>query len=477
MKALLASLFLIFSIQAFSEECKLYLFPEYTDTSKKIVIGDITFSGNKRTRTPYIEREIGFKKGDTLNMAELDDRLQTTHNELFNTNLFNQVILSPQFSEDSSRMDLAIEVEESWQLFIIPRIKFADRNINAWLKSDEPDKFSRIYYGFSVKMGNFTGRREQLIVSIMAGYDYVGNIQYLLPFINKKKTWGILFEVNYNFSKETNYGTGDDLALFYKDSTIFSRKEFTAKAGIRYQKNLFTVHQFKILYNDFLYIDTIYRINPNFSQEPFQSQQNLGFQYLLTVDHRNYIAYPTDGYYFDLEFTKLGLNLFDEYPNLYTIRSTYRQYWELGRRWYAGAALNVYGCTDPQYPFYLQYGLGYDRFYVRGYENYLIKTQFYALFKSNIKYALLPEKVYHLSFIPFRKFNKIPLSIYGNLFIDMAWSYDKQFSTGNSLPNTGLLGYGIGFDISSYYQRVFRIEFTANKDKETGIYFSFIAPL
>ncbi len=457
------------------------IFAQTNDTANipesYIVVSGLHVTGKHKTKDPLIFRELGFQQGDTLKSSELAERLQIAHTLLMNTNLFNSVEMIPTFSEDSTKMELTLDVLEAWQIFIIPQIKFADRNFNAWLHSDQPNKFGRISYGFTFKFGNFTGRRESLAVSLLAGYNYIGNIQYTLPFINKNKTLGIIAGINFSVSRETNYATYDDMAVFYRSENFFSRMEWTIFSGLQFRKNLFTTHQFKILYNNFRYDDTIYILNPGFSQKPYEIQQNIGLQYYLVVDHRNHAPYPTEGYFFDFEFTKLGMNLYDEYPNLYTLRSTFRKYWDLGKRWYVGAAANVYACSDPKYPFYLQYGLGYDRFYVRGYENNLVKTQAYALLKSNLKYAVLPEKTFYLKFIPFEKFNKIPLAVYANLFFDAGFTYDKQFTENNSYSNTALFGYGLGIDLASYYQRVIRFEFTMNKQNDFGVYFSFIAPL
>jgi hypothetical protein len=130
-------------------------------------------------------------------------------------------------------------------------------------------------------------------------------------------------------------------------------------------------------------------------------------------------------------------------------------------------------------PYYNTRALGYGKDFVRGYEYYVTDGQTYGLAKANLKFELVPKKVVHASFIPFPKFATIPFAFYLNLFADGAYVKDAQYADrySNVLPNSWLAGYGAGIDFVSYYDIVFRFEYSFNKFGESGIFIHFTASI
>src|SRR5450631_1998619 len=57
------------------------------------IIGTITIKGNKQTKSYIIERELSFKKGDTVYLPELVKSLENCRYRLINTALFNDVTI------------------------------------------------------------------------------------------------------------------------------------------------------------------------------------------------------------------------------------------------------------------------------------------------------------------------------------------------------------------------------------------------
>lgn len=78
-------------------------------------------------------------------------------------------------------------------------------------------------------------------------------------------------------------------------------------------------------------------------------------------------------------------------------------------------------------------------------------------------------------FIPFEKFATIPFSFYINIFGDAGYVEDTQFSnvsnTNNRLPNSWLVGYGLGIDFVSYYDIIIRLDYLFKKFRESPVYF------
>src|ERR1700689_1607338 len=56
-------------------------------------IGEIYITGNRKTKSYIIKRELSFKKGDTINLPALVKAFHEGHDNLVNTHLFNDVIV------------------------------------------------------------------------------------------------------------------------------------------------------------------------------------------------------------------------------------------------------------------------------------------------------------------------------------------------------------------------------------------------
>jgi hypothetical protein len=107
----------------------------------------------------------------------------------------------------------------------------------------------------------------------------------------------------------------------------------------------------------------------------------------------------------------------------------------------------------------------------------MISGSNFIVFKTNLKWQLYNPRVYKVKFIPFEKFNTFNHAFYLNVFADAGYIKDKMYTANNKLGNTMLIGYGIGLDFVTYYDKVMRIEFSTNRKGQSGIYFSFIAPI
>ena len=58
------------------------------------VVGDIYIEGNKRTKPYIIARELPFKPGDSIYLPDLVKAFEISRQQLINTSLFNEVIIS-----------------------------------------------------------------------------------------------------------------------------------------------------------------------------------------------------------------------------------------------------------------------------------------------------------------------------------------------------------------------------------------------
>lgn len=74
-------------------------------------IGEIVITGNKKTKSYYIERELPFKKGDSMQLPQIVEKFKSAREWLMNTRLFNDVVVSLK-SFRGYDVDIAIDVKE-----------------------------------------------------------------------------------------------------------------------------------------------------------------------------------------------------------------------------------------------------------------------------------------------------------------------------------------------------------------------------
>ena len=101
-------------------------------TVSNYIIGEITITGNKKTRDEIILRELSFHKGESFTPEELTNRMEAGRKQLMNTALFHQVLVAAK-DFNGNTINIQVDVKERWYLFPVPYFKPVDRNINQWL--------------------------------------------------------------------------------------------------------------------------------------------------------------------------------------------------------------------------------------------------------------------------------------------------------------------------------------------------------
>lgn len=441
-------------------------------------IRQINIEGNAVTKSNIIHRELNFEEGDILGMSRLKMLMNKSENNLMNTSLFNFVNIDTSYVPFSPQlMDVDVSVTERWYIWPFPILEIADRNFNSWWDNKD---LNRLNYGIYLVRNNFRGRRENINMLLRFGYNEKFQAEYQIPYINKAQTFGGGIAGGMNRNHEVAYETRGDKRVYFNDEIEYPYEEYFAMGYITYRRGIYNTHQLILQYSDFYYGDTLLSLNDQFS---FKDQSNIEFlsvHYKYISDYRDYIAYPLTGFYFEGEVKKSGLGILsNKNPDIFYLRFMFSKYWKLRKRWYFSAGTIGKLSTFSFQPYFMQQGLGYEKDFVRGYEYYVIDGQHFGLIKSNLKFELLPAKEFRLDFIPSEKFNRIPLSIFANVFADFGYVSDDQFHNEyqNALPNNLLLGVGFGVDFISYYDKVMRLELSINRKNEAGLYIHFVAPL
>ncbi|MCF8233514.1 MAG: hypothetical protein K9G67_00305 [Bacteroidales bacterium] len=443
-----------------------------------MVVMDIILSGNKVTKDFIMMRELEFNEGDTIAAGRFKLKLIESKENLLNTSLFNFVTITGDTlgrEEDYILLNVRIDVIERWYIWPFPIFEFADRNFNAWWKDKD---FSKVNYGGFLEWDNFRGRKEVLKLLLRFGYDEKYQLYYEIPYINRKKTIGLGVGLDWSQSHEISYRTMSDTLQFFKAKDSYPRQELKLKSQLIYRPDIHNTHYAELSYSKISLMDTVLMLNPQYSAAGETDIRYFAIYYKYKSDFRDYAPYPLEGYYFDVILNKFGLGLIrDNDLNVFTLQSTFRKYWKLAPRWYFASLFTSQFSSKNEIPYMIQSGLGYHRVFVRGYELYVIDGQKYGLFRSNIKFALVPTRVFNINFIKTQRFSKIHYAFYLNLFFDAGYAQDDQFSEMNRFSNQFLYGTGIGLDFVTYYDMVFRLEWSMNKQHETGIFIHFMAPI
>ncbi|OYT10877.1 MAG: hypothetical protein B6I18_06805 [Bacteroidetes bacterium 4572_112] len=444
-----------------------------TINAQNVIIGDISVNGNNTTKESFIIRELAFNKGDTLSSKELNEAINNSKQNIVNTSLFNEVNISSNIN--GSIASISIDVKERWYLWPIPQLTIDERNFNTWLETGD---LSRASAGVFLTHNNMRGRGEILKVLFMLGYNQKLGLSYEMPYLNKKKTFGMGFQSIYTLKHEVNAVTEKDKQVFLKTSNHPIQRDWVNAIQFNYRPKLYMHNALQIRHHLWEFSDTLVDFNPYYSPKSTTDLQYFSIYYKLKIDYRDYKPYPLNGFYTDIEALKTGLGILNDDVNIFSLKSTSRKYFNLSNNFYAAVGLIAKLSWGGFQPYVMEKGLGYGRDYIRGYEYYVIDGQDYAVIKTNIKYAIIPKKVFKLNWIPTEKFNTIPISIYLNVFGDAGYVNNNQvYDASNKLPNKFQYSGGLGIDLSTYYDSVVRIEWAVNAMGESRIYLHFIAPI
>ncbi|MGC8545396.1 BamA/OMP85 family outer membrane protein [Athalassotoga sp.] len=195
-------------------------FLEYKITERHI--GKIEVSGNTKTKTYLIMRELAFKTGDPVTTQSLVQ----TYNNLRNTQFFSNVSITPSLpSTDSTTVNMMISVTENDK----------PRQIGASLSIGQPGQGQPWYEGITgsgnVSVVNLSGIGDTLSGQVTLGVNPTANI-----------TYGIIFPLNLpmNFTSSIYYNTVQPFVVTNGQTLYYNETEYGVSASIGYQPDVYT---------------------------------------------------------------------------------------------------------------------------------------------------------------------------------------------------------------------------------------------
>lgn len=423
------------------------------------LIGNIIIVGNQKTKSYIIERELPFKKGDSVNLSDLVNGFAVARQQLMNTALFNEAVVSLKAFR-GYEVDVLIEVRERWYIFPIPYIKPVDRNLAEWLKQDL--SLERLNYGFKFNHNNFSGRNDKLRFWLISGYTRQFQFQYEQPYADPSLRHGFKVGYLYSFTREMNYATANNEQRF--TDTLGGLKRWNAFAEYLYRPGLRTFNSLRLSWVQEQVDNRLLKANPNYYAHGDTRISYFELSYRLNYVKVDYIPYPLTGWMGEAGFLKKGFN---KEMNMWQLGGKYTRSWRvMHKTWFAAQALGMIRFPYNQ-PYVNQRLFGYGDFYLRGLEKYVVDGVAGGLFRNTLRRGIL--KIDVPTGFRSRGHAVIPFKFYIKAFADFGYAHNPV-NVGNSLPNQFMRTAGFGLDMVTIYDFVLRLDYSFNQLGENGLF-------
>jgi outer membrane protein assembly factor BamA len=429
------------------------------NASTPFIIGRIIVEGNKRTKPYIIERELPFRVGDSVYLPDLVKGFEVGRQQLMNTALFNEVIISVKAFR-GYQVDIGIEVKERWYIFPIPYVKAVDRNFQEFLKQGVG--VDRLNYGFKFNYNNFTGRNDKLRIWLITGYTKQIQFLYEQPYADASLKHGYKIGFLYSSNKEINYRTTGNEQIF--SDSLGGLKRWYAHVDYTYRPGLRTFNAVRLGFVREEVDTMVLNANPKYFLNNRTRLFYPELSYVINYYNVDYRPFPLTGWMGELSFMKRGIN---KDMNMWQVSGKMTRSYNIARKtWFAWQGQGILRFPFNQ-PFINQRMFGYQDLYLRGLENYVVDGVGSFLFRQTMRRELFNFSV--PTYLRSRSHSRIPFKIYAKVFTDVGYVHNPV-NPENSLTNRMLYTTGAGFDIVTFYDFIMRIDYSFNQLGENGLF-------
>lgn len=395
-----------------------------------------------------------------------------------NTRLFNDVVVSLK-SFIGHLVEIQIDVKERWYLFPVPYFKPIDRNLSEWAKQGYG--LQRVNYGAKLSYYNFTGRNDKLKAWFITGYTRQIQFSYEQPNADKYLKHGYGVNVSYSNSKEINHLTQNNEQKFIPaldSQTAFDpafrglfngqvlNEQFNATLSYTYRPAIRTRHTVRLSFNKNRIDEAVVALNSRYFNDGKRKIAYPELSYTIDYNNIDYVAYPLVGFIGDAGISRKGIN---GDMNIWQLNAKGNKGWRIGKKTYFG--MQGYGVLKLPFdqPYFNHRMFGYGDLYLRGLEKYVIDGVAAAMLRNTLRKELFNFSV---PFIYSKSHDRVPFRIYLKTYADLGYSHNKNFKE-NSLVNRMLYTAGAGIDVLTFYDFVFRFEYSFNQLGQKGLFLHF----
>ncbi len=442
---------------------------------EKVVINNIFIIGNEKTKKNIILREIDLQTGITYDWEELLLMIEADQKKIYNLQLFNSVEITPLFT-GAEDIELLVAVTERW--YILPNIIFnlADRNLAEWWTNQNRD-FSRVNYGARLMHNNVGGRNEKLRIGGQLGFVKAFEMLYSIPYIDKKQKHGIAAQLTYFTQKTIQVRSENNRQVFYtNENEDVLRRNRSAFLRYTFRGSYYNFHLVTLGFNNTLINEDVFTQNPNYFLHGSNILNYFVMGYNFRHDNRDNVLYATQGQLLNIGLMKYGLFGSDDVQDTeFTINAN--KYFKFNEKFHFVSGLSLNTFLGQRQPFTLVRGIGYNPFFIRGYELNVVEGQQTIVHKNSLRFNLINVGYDIGNLVPFEEFAYFPIKLYLSGNFDHGYVNDKNKLPENlRLTNQYLFGYGLGLDLVTLYDMVFRFEYSLNNQNEGAFFFNFRAP-
>jgi outer membrane protein assembly factor BamA len=464
---------LLFTVTAWCQQDSLTSVRVPVDTlaGSVLTVGRIIILGNKVTRDRIITRELSLHPGDTISSGNLADVLIRDRSKVYNLRLFQTVVIRP-VPAGTGGVDILIEVTERWYTYPQPIFELSDPNFNVWWRTYNHD-FKRVNYGIRLYRNNFRGLNEYIRVMAQFGYNRRFGLLYRVPNIGRSQKHGLAFNIDYEQPKNLAFQTADHERIYLEEHKTL-KTSLGLGGSYSFRRSFYETHSISVEYQNGSVIDTVRFLNPNYFTEGANKQVYTAISYSFNSEHRDVIAYPLKGYNVSGFVSKVGLGPTDN-VNLLEANLTISQHYHAGQQFYLSNFTSVFASTPSSQPYSMYNAIGNRRQVLRGHESLIIESPNFFLNKTTLKKRLF-SKAWSVDDSPIEQFRYFPLAVYLKVYYDFGYAQNypryEELMQNTMLTNKFLHGAGVGLDIVTLYDNVFRFEYTFTKTGITGFYFN-----
>lgn len=427
----------------------------------QIVIRSITIKGNNKTKDYIIQRELPFKIGSTVSTDSLASLISLAQYQIFNTSLFNEAKVE-SIMVDSTTADVLIHVKERWYLFPLPYFRWVDRNFSQWW-NQQNRSLDRVNYGMNFRQSNFSGNNDRLVIGLITGYTHQAILRYQIPFIDKKLQWGVGAGLQYYTQKEINFTTIADKQVFYKSDKIL-RDGFRGNANLTYRPNLFERFNIQFGLGEENITSEAFAKAPNLLPTFSKLMRYADFTLGYSKTKFDYNAYPTKGASTDFSWYQ---RIADKAPfTSFQFRKILVHPFNQTNFIYAESNSQIKFLANQNY--LDQRLLGYGNLQMSGLEYYIVDGNAASIGKLAFHHKL--GTITLRNPVTKKFLQEVKYHFWLKLFTQMGYVFSEKPLNANKLSNTLLRTAGIGVDIISIYDFVFKIDYSVNQLGDKGLY-------
>lgn len=448
----------------------------YSPDSTRVQVDTICIEGNKHTRPQIILRELPFKKGDRVQVSQLNGWFEESKRALMNTMLFQEVVVSAEkvflpIREDltdanaADLIQITIRVRERFNIYPEFFIQPIDRNLNQWL-FEQRASLDRVNYGARLLLNNTTGRGDRLLSTVFQGYTEQIALSYERPYLGKNLKWGMRVGFSVGRNKEVNVATVNDKQVFLRDPHRFIRHFEQLFGEWQYRPRINTRHLFSVQWLQDRVADTVRLRNPVFYPKGQSRIRYPRLQYTLNYQRVDFLPYPSKGPLAQLQIARSGIG---SSVSMWEVHAKAMMHWPIAPKWSWAWGAYVGWKSPSAQPFVNRRFLGYGTQFLSGYEYNVVDGVAGGLTRVLLTREWIRHTIrihYHKGKEPWR----IPIRLMSRAFMQAGYVHDPEVPVGGRLANQWQYSGGLGLDFLFFYDVLFRLEYSVNRFRENGLF-------